>query len=183
MKIDHTDEAGNLDLQTGFLQLMPELKGWFCGMVADRALVDDLVQETFLTVIRKQDTFEVGTNFRAWVFAIARFKLMSVSRHPANSEVCLSETLLEIMLNEETAESGWDQRLEFLNRCLKKLAPRAREVIELRYFSDLNPPEIAKAIQWSTGSVNVALTRARQVLAQCVQAEVTHLNEQSPRKS
>lgn len=183
MKIDHTDESGNLDLQTGFLQLMPELKGWFSGMVADRALVDDLVQETFLTVFRKQDTFEVGTNFRAWVFAIARFKLLNVSRNPANSEVCLSESVLDAVLHDESPAQSWDQRLEFLNRCLKKLAPRAREVIELRYFSDLDPPEVADSINWSTGSVNVALTRARQVLAQCVQAEIDHLEQQSPGKS
>lgn len=183
MKIDHTDEAGNLDLQTGFLQLMPELKGWFSGMVADKALVDDLVQETFLTVIRKQNSFEVGTNFRAWVFAIARFKLLGISRRPSNSEVCLSETVLETILHEEPPETGWDERLDFLTRCLKKLSPRAREVIKLRYFSDLDPPEIAKSISWSVGSVNVALTRARQVLARCISAEVTHLRKQQPRKS
>ncbi|MFC7339017.1 RNA polymerase sigma factor [Haloferula chungangensis] len=179
MRTDHTDDDGNLDLQRGFLKLMPELKGWFCGMVSDRSLVDDLVQETFLTVIKKQDSFEAGTNFRAWVFAIARFKLLNVSRLPSARETCLSENVLEVLFDEEAEEENWDDRAEFLPRCLAKLAPRAREVIELRYFSDLTPTEISDKIHWSRGAVNVALTRARQLLEKCIETEHQYLKQQS----
>lgn len=183
METDHTDSDGNLDLQRAFLVLTPELKGWFSASVADHALVDDLVQETFLVVVRKQHTFEPGTNFRAWVFAIARFKLLNASRKSANREVCLSDTVLELILSEDAPESSWDARLEFLQHCLKKLSPRARQVIELRYYSDMSPREISGAIDWTIGAVNVALTRARQVLAKCVASEQRFHNPQPPVES
>jgi RNA polymerase sigma-70 factor (ECF subfamily) len=63
-----------------------------------------------------------------------------------------------------------DERIGHLTACIDRLAPKARRAIELRYQRSLRPPEIASAMQWTTGAVKVALTRARDTLRQCIES-------------
>ncbi len=170
MSDEQPDAAQTLQLQRLFLHEMPALKGWFLAMVPDHALAEDLVQETFLTVITKGHSFEMGTNFRAWLFAIARFKLLAASRRPHAREVCLGPETMDALLADSPRELPGDERLELLERCIRRLAPRAREVIELRYLEAQAPPAIASALRWTVNAVNVALSRARRALRECIEA-------------
>jgi RNA polymerase sigma-70 factor (ECF subfamily) len=52
------------------------------------------------------------------------------------------------------------------------LKGRAKEIIELRYLEELAPPAIAQRLSWSLNSVNVALSRARQALRDCMNARL-----------
>ena len=61
-----------------FVQHIPALRGFVLSLVSDFSLVDDIIQETFLTVTKKADDFERGTNFRAWVWTIARFRTLQL---------------------------------------------------------------------------------------------------------
>ena len=62
-----------------------------------------------------------------------------------------------------------DPRLDRLDECLGKLAPHARRLVELRYVGGSMPEEIARIMEWTPGAVNVALSRARQLLRECVE--------------
>src|SRR5215208_1744001 len=46
------------------------LRAFALSLVGDRA--DDLVQDTLLRALQKQDRFEPGTNLQAWVFTLMR---------------------------------------------------------------------------------------------------------------
>ena len=58
-------------VQSLFLQHLPALRGFVLSLVSDFSLVDDVVQETFVTVTAKAASYQRGTNFRAWVWTIA----------------------------------------------------------------------------------------------------------------
>lgn len=62
-----------------FIQNLLALRGGF-------DLVDDIVQETFMTVTAKASDFQSGTNFRAWLFAIAKFKVLQAVSSKAKSD-------------------------------------------------------------------------------------------------
>jgi RNA polymerase sigma-70 factor (ECF subfamily) len=65
-------------------------------------------------------------------------------------------------------DDAWAPKREALEQCLKRLAPRAREILELRYSDEhLPPPEIASRLSWTVGAVHVALSRARKFLQEC----------------
>ena len=49
-----------------------------------------------------------------------------------------------------------EQQIAKLRLCLESLAPRAREIVELRYQQAHNPPEIARRVNWSVDAVHVA---------------------------
>src|ERR1700689_1822109 len=54
------------------LPLLPSLYNVAFWLSRDAADAEDLVQETFLKALRGFDTFEPGTNFKAWIFRILR---------------------------------------------------------------------------------------------------------------
>ena len=51
---------------------MPALRGGARFYTRDPAQADDLVQETVLRALAAADTFQPGTNMRAWCFTILR---------------------------------------------------------------------------------------------------------------
>lgn len=163
----------SIAIQRLFVAQAPALRAWLLGVVPDPALADDLVQETFLTVIRKFEEFQPDSNFRAWMFTIARFKLLEACRHHAARAVTLEPAAMELLIGDQSEVPAHpEDRLNCLSACLEKLPLRSREVIELRYFSGLRPPYIAARMSWTLNSVNVALSRARAMLRDCIEGSL-----------
>lgn len=165
------DDSHVREVQRLFLQQANRLRGFILGLLPDRTLAEDVLQEVFLIVTAKAAEFQCGTDFLAWVRAIARLKVLEhrQRRFPAAGQ--LTDEAWD-MLTESAHEVDdvWNARREALLRCLDELAPRAREVVQLRYSSErLELDEVARRMSWTVGSVKVALSRAKDVLWDCVQ--------------
>lgn len=160
-------------VQRLFVQHIVPLRGFLLGLTTDSHRVDDLVQETFLTALKKADDFQEGTNFRAWLYSIARYKLLATfrdaSREPASS---LSQEVIEALCAVEPDFSSNDERLRHLPDCLQKLAPQARRAMELCYQQTKGPAEIAACMGWTPGAVKVTLSRARSVVRECIERKL-----------
>ena len=175
MSLENEDEPDDhvAQVQGLFLKHQPAVRGYILSMIPDFSLADDLVQETFLVVTRKADSFVLGTSFLAWVRTIARFKVLETLRADNRRPSCLSEEILEILAGEEeNAPVEADTYMKHLDHCLGKLAPQARRAIELRYRGDHRPPEIARLLGCTVPSVNVTLSRARAFLRNCVDQQM-----------
>lgn len=154
-----------------FLQQAAAVRGFVRGLVPDRAAAEDVFQEVFLTVTRRGADFRRDENFLAWVRGIARNKVLEHHRLQRSVPLPFDEELLNLLA--DSAE-GPDQLLELrreaLTKCLERLAPRAREIVDLRYGDHaLTPPKIAEQLAWTTNAVHVALARARAFLRECTQ--------------
>jgi RNA polymerase sigma-70 factor (ECF subfamily) len=157
------------EVQRLFLRHAGLLRGFILGLLPDHNRAEDVFQETFLTISRKAAEFESGTNFLSWARSVARLKVLEACRAVQGGPHLLTPDALEAVL-EVCGEDDdtWAERREALARCLEQLAPRAREIVELRYGDDfLAPPEIASRLSWSVNSVHVALSRARRFLQEC----------------
>jgi RNA polymerase sigma-70 factor, ECF subfamily len=129
---------------------------------------EDLLQEVFLVVTRKAGDFKEGTNFFAWACTIARFKLLEMLRRRARAQD-LSEEVIEALCAVDPQELFDDTRLTALQHCLDQLAPKARQMMYLRYYGEHSPSEIARLVSWTPNAVRVALSRARSVLQDCLE--------------
>ena len=133
---------------------------------------DDVLQETFLTVSRKADSFEPGTNFVAWACGIARLKVLENFRALKRANV-LSEAAI-IALAEEAPEARiLSDREEALGRCLERLAPRSRDLIWRRYSGRQDSDTMADGLGMTSTAVRVALSKARTFLRDCVSTELS----------
>jgi RNA polymerase sigma-70 factor (ECF subfamily) len=158
-----------------FLQQANQLRGFILGLLPDRAAADDVLQEVFLIVTAKAAEFQAGTDFLAWARAITRLKVREhrQRRFPATGQLTDAawDTLADAA---HEVDDGWDARREALQRCLGELAPRAREVVRLRYSAERPTlEEVARQMSWTVGSVKVALSRAKDVLWDCVQRRLS----------
>ncbi len=157
-----------------FIQNLPALKGFVLALGGRFDLVDDIIQETFITVGAKASEFRPGTNFRAWVFTIAKFKLLQALESKTRNEH-LSPDVMEALCAQENDED-WcsEQQLRILSSCTERLAPKAYEMIDLRYHQSKRPAEIAQLVGWTVDAVHVALSRAREFLRDCVKRQTNN---------
>lgn len=152
-----------------FVHHLPALRGFVLSLLSDFSLVDDVVQETFLTVTAKAESFQRGSNFRAWAWTIARFKTLQLLEKSSAVNSQFAPDVIEALCAHESSQD-WqmEEMLRHLGECVGELAPRARRAIELRYMQAHRPPEIARSMGWSVEAVHVALSRARVFLRDCV---------------
>jgi RNA polymerase sigma-70 factor (ECF subfamily) len=163
------------DVQRLFLQHSNRLRGFILGLLPDRAVADDVLQEVFLIVTAKAAEFQSGSDFLAWVRAIAREKVLEYRhrRFPAARQLT-DEAWDALTESAQEVDDAWNARHEALQKCLDELAPRAREVVQLRYSVErLDLEEVARRMSWTVGSVKVALSRAKDALWDCVQRRLT----------
>ncbi|MBY0528356.1 MAG: sigma-70 family RNA polymerase sigma factor [Gemmataceae bacterium] len=159
------------EVQRLFLQHADLLRGFLRGLVPQQEAADDIFQELFLTLTAKALDFQLGSNFLAWARAVARLKVFEQYRQLKRSIPLLSAEVLEVLADAAPASDGLLMpRYEALQDCLKQVAPRAREMVALRYADPpLTPRQIARQLSWTANAVRVALARARKFLLECVE--------------
>ncbi len=70
-------------LQRLFVQHASHVRGFIVALLPDPSLVDDVLQETFLTVTARAGAFDPSRDFVAWACGIARMKVKEAGRRAA----------------------------------------------------------------------------------------------------
>jgi RNA polymerase sigma factor (sigma-70 family) len=138
----------------------------------DRALAEDLVQETFLRLMSKIDSYRYPRPLKPWLYAIAvnlardhykQAELRHTDSMPTQFEISVAGTLeTELVTNEETQQ---------VVTAMNNLPLLHREVILLRYFHELSLEEISRILQVPVGTVKSRLSLGLQHLKERVTAE------------
>lgn len=148
--------------------------GYIYSLLPNRAVAEDVLQDTFVTVVEKFEEFDSETSFVAWVRAIAYWKVRQAKTSFARSKIFFSESLTEV-LNQDMAEIGdgmSEQRHQALDRCLGKLKERDRKLVLGRYLKDKQIKDVASETGRSTQAAYKALMRIRRGLMSCVEKEL-----------
>lgn len=118
---------------------------------------EDVLGDVFVQVVRKIGTFGGGEEeFRAWVFTIARNRLVDrkrqESRRPAE---CESDLVPEVVAAPDDTEGEVAARLsgERVRRSLEQLTPDQRDVLLLRIIADLSIIEVAAVLDKPVSAV------------------------------
>lgn len=163
----------NLLVQQLFVRHQAIVLAYVLSLEPNLADAQDIVQEVFLTISRKADTFTAGTNFPAWACTVARYQTLSFQRRRARQACTLDEDVITLLEDGRTVDGArFDDEVSVLKGCLLKLAPRARELIWARYHRQRMPEDIAEEIGWTANAVRVALSRARTLLRDCLTSRI-----------
>jgi DNA-directed RNA polymerase specialized sigma24 family protein len=65
-----------------------------------------------------------------------------------------------------------DPRVSHLRACLEKLSAKTRLMLDARYARSASIGAIAAKLSWTSGSVKVALAKARRALGDCVRRKL-----------
>lgn len=153
----------------------PDLQGFVhCLMPGDPG-VDDVVQQTNLVVWRKRSSFRPGTDFRAWMFAIARLEVLAHRKRIGRKSWLVIDEPLTQRLAESMAASGREtpsNRLALaLETCMERLKPAERKIIDRFYFANESVRHIADSDAIKEGAVKVRLHRIRAALRRCIEQQ------------
>jgi RNA polymerase sigma-70 factor (ECF subfamily) len=167
------------------LPLLPSLYNVAVWLSRNPVDAEDLVQETFLKALRGFDSFEPGSNFKAWIFRILRNTyLTSRSGLGAKRTVALEEELEEhedsgprlvpeAAIDRQTPEANLIRLSDraALHAAMEKLAPPLLEVILLCDVEEMKYKEIAAVLEIPIGTVMSRIARARGAMRGMLQVD------------
>ncbi len=136
--------------------------------VYDRDLARDLTQETFMKAWNHySESEEKIENLKALLYKIATNLIIDHSRRPGSKKSASLEDMVEMGI--EPGEDRSDKLKDELDakdalKVLDHIKEEYREVVMLRYFSDLSLKQTAEALGINENLVSVRLNRALQDL-------------------
>lgn len=152
----------------------PGLIRYLIRLSGDRALAEDMLQDTWLRVMEHLDSFRPGNSFRAWLYAIARNRAFDIlrqrSRHLQNGQGVTAdrgESLFEEVADpgpsilEQIAE---EDLTRYVLRVMQTLPLNLREVLALRFEQELEIVAIARVLGLSPSAVKDRLYRGLDLL-------------------
>ncbi len=166
------------DRQTAFLTLLTtherKLAGYVHSLVSITADAEDILQLTKLQLWHIFDQFEEGTNFLAWARRVAFYQMLNYRRAEKVRHLPLENDLLESLAHAvaELSDDG-DGRKDALESCIAKLPLDHRRLILLRYYEDMEVPDLALRIGSTVAAVYRSLSRIRMNLLTCIEKETT----------
>ena len=142
-------------------------------VVRDVHAADDIFQQVVLAALEAGPHFRDADHVLAWSFRVARHRALDLAR--GRRLRSLPDEVLDLL------ESRWadpalavnTDRGEALHRCLGRLGPPARELLQLKYADGLSASAIADRQQRTAAAVYQKLCRIHRALRDCVEQELT----------
>src|SRR5882757_10931327 len=134
-----------------FSRYKQPLFGFFRRRLADASHAEELIQETFLVLLRSASRYQPRALFRTYLYAIA-FNMLRAHRRKAAFRATFFGTRRTIQ-DQATKDSP-----------VANLASTEREILLLREFEQLSYSEIADRLRLPLNTVRSRLFRARMAL-------------------
>ena len=151
-------------------EAQPSVAGYVRAVVRDVDVARDLLQETALVLLRKFGKWDSTRAFLPWALGVAKFEILAHRRDAGRSRLLFDDALLDAITEwwGNVAEQIGDEQAA-LHDCLAKLAPRAREIVQLRFYDEMTMPKIAERLDATAGAIRISLMRIREQLQACVE--------------
>ena len=167
--------AGDRNAYSGIVaEYQDMLLAYAAFRVPAAALVDEVVQQTFIRAFEQLRDFQTDKDFGIWLRSICRFMILAelkrVSRDRSNKDNYQEHLRAELVgqaLERGSSDVDEDIRLK-LQGCLGKLQQTARSLVTLRYQELLKVEEIAERMGQSATWVATTLFRVREILRRCI---------------
>ena len=165
--------------QQAFAELMDKYKDsiyyMLLKMVQNNDDAEDLTLEAFGKAFNRIHQYTPNFAFSTWLFKIAtnncidflrkkKKNVLSIDNRIANEDGddFMFEIKSEGLTPEQIAMN--DQKIQLMRRYVKKLKPRYKILVEMRYFKEMSYEEISDELKLPLGTVKAQLFRAREFL-------------------
>jgi RNA polymerase sigma factor (sigma-70 family) len=155
----------------------PDFEGWYVTeharlvaslllVTGDLELAREAVDEACLRALIRWPRVARMTSPGGYVYRIALHEAWRRRRRAALERRLLARRRVDSIVP-APAEEAWD--------LVRKLAPRQRSAIVLRYVADLTEADVARAMGISRGTVSSTLVDARRAIARLLEEETTNV--------
>jgi len=165
----------------------PVLLSLALGYVPNRAVAEEVVQDTWVGVLRGIGKFERRSTFRTWLFRIVINRAVSAAARERRSvpvddlEPVAAASRFDAAGNWAVPPEPWAEQVEDrvtaakmaarILAAISELPPRQREVVTLRDVQEMSSAEVCGVLGISEGNQRVLLHRGRSWLRQVIESE------------
>lgn len=141
-------------------------------LVKDHATTEDLIQETFLHILRKMPDIDSEGKLKGWIRTVVKNRVYTYLKRNkklrneiADDSVLIMDELVFVS-GAESIEAEVETKMmsEAIGRCLQDLKPEYRALIELRWKQELSYKEMADVLDTSEQTIKHKLHRAREAM-------------------
>ena len=129
-------------------------------ILKDYDLAQDVVQDTFIQVIKKYNTLKNKESEKAWIMKIATNQCKNQLRSQWFKKIISYEEEQELENKTTEMEIKEDRILKYIY----ELKEKYKEVILLYYYQEMSIKEIASALEKKESNIQQLLKRAREQL-------------------
>ena len=158
-----------------FTQYEGRLRAFATSLVIRPSDTDDVLQQAYLTLWRRFDQFESGTNFMAWAGRVIYLHVQQHRRRQARDEILLDPTFLEAVVQVSTEEPFVTElggRERALQECVRSLRPEHLAMLRARYEDGSSTEQMAAVFNRSGQAIYNALFRIRRKLFDCINGKL-----------
>ena len=151
------------------MPLFDQLYNFAHWLTQNREEAEDLVQETYTKALKGFSSFQLGTNFRAWMYRILRNTFLT-SRTGLRVTMTVpldpEEDGVEVAVECDTPETLLFEQAnrKLLQNAIDELPVYFREILLLCEVEEMSYQEIAETLSIPVGTVMSRLSRARKTL-------------------
>jgi len=148
-------------------------------MVNNRSDAEDLTLEAFGKAFRSLHQYSPTYAFSTWLFKIASNNCIDFLRRRKGSFLTIENDVMAGENSEAVRLKSKDlnpeeklirqQKAILLRRIVRKLKPRYRILVEMRYFREYSYEEISRELKLPLGTVKAQLFRAREILFKIIE--------------
>lgn len=145
------------------------LRPYFSRRLSFESEVDDLLQETLISIHKARHTYDGQRPYKPWVYAIAKFRLQDFLRMHYADHLRHAEELTgqESEPEEDVTETGISY--ESISGEVQKLPERQAAILRLLHEEGYTAREVAEKLGMTESAVKVAAHRAYKILRQRVE--------------
>ena len=158
----HLDPARDRAFKQQLVALIPALRAFARSLTGEPAAADDLAQDAMMKAWDARESFEMGTNMKAWTFMILRNQFYSDKRRSWRQsqldQEAAERTLMAV--DDPTSPIALDE----LRLSLAMLPLEQREALVLVGAGGFAYEEAATICDCAVGTVKSRVSRARRAL-------------------
>ena len=151
------------------------LHAYVFAILHDPTDTQDVLQQTFIVLWQKFDSFDLESDFFAWALVVAKYQAFNYIRYRERYRKRFSEEFMEKLSRQSAlvAPDREDDRKVALKGCLSKLSSSDRRLLRARYENNLKVNQIADILNRSQPSVSNSFRRIRTQLRQCIERSLS----------
>ncbi len=152
-------QAGDKEAYNQLLTAMvPAIRVFVRKKIGDQVLVEDVIQETLITIHRVRHTYDPARPLLPWVAAIASARAIDALRQYGRRQEVQDE---DAVLNYAAESEGFPQdKHQELSGYLGSLPQRQREMVEFVHLREQSLAQVAEENNLSVSAVKSLLHRA-----------------------
>jgi RNA polymerase sigma-70 factor (ECF subfamily) len=163
----HSNDPSNRFL-SHMLKSQRSLRNYIFSLHPRAQDLDDLMQQTALTLWREFDKFDSTREFLPWALRISYFEVLRLRKKQSRDRLVFSEDLIDQLATDAAEDASPVPHRQALDACLAKLDSKSREVLLARYSEHVTVNSLATKQRVSVHRLYRLLDSARASLVACV---------------